>query len=66
MTLEEAAKDQRRRRRRSPESAEREIVAAAESFLRERPFRDLTVDEVMARTTSTRSAGASPAPATPG
>jgi AcrR family transcriptional regulator len=54
MTLEEAAKDQRRRRRRSPESAEREIVAAAESFLRERPFRDLTVDEVMARTTLSR------------
>jgi AcrR family transcriptional regulator len=54
VTLKEAAKDTRRRRRRSPESAEREIVAAAESFLRERPFRDLTVDEVMARTTLSR------------
>jgi TetR/AcrR family transcriptional regulator, ethionamide resistance regulator len=43
-----------RRRRRTPESAEREILAAAESFLRERPFRDLTVDEVMARTTLSR------------
>ena len=42
------------RRRRSPESAEREILEAAESFLRERPFRDLTVDEVMARTTLSR------------
>jgi AcrR family transcriptional regulator len=42
------------RRRRSPESAEREILDAAESFLRERPFRDLTVDEVMSRTTLSR------------
>jgi AcrR family transcriptional regulator len=54
VTLKEAAQDPHRRRRRSPESAEREIVAAAESFLRERPFRDLTVDEVMARTTLSR------------
>ena len=45
---------QPKRRRRSPESAEREILDAAESFLRERPFRDLTVDEVMARTTLSR------------
>ena len=43
-----------KRRRRSPESAEREILEAAEAFLRERPFRDLTVDEVMARTTLSR------------
>jgi TetR/AcrR family transcriptional regulator, ethionamide resistance regulator len=43
-----------RRRRRSPESAEREILEAAESFLAERPFRDLSVDEVMARTTMSR------------
>ena len=42
------------RRRRTPESAEREILEAAEEFLRERPFRDLTVDEVMARTTLSR------------
>lgn len=40
----------RRRRRRSPEVAEREIIDAAESLLRERPFRELTVDEVMRRT----------------
>ena len=38
------------RRRRTPEVAEREIIAAAESLLRERPFRELTVDEVMRRT----------------
>jgi len=39
-----------RRRRRSPEEAEREIIAAAASLLEERPFRELTVDEVMRRT----------------
>jgi AcrR family transcriptional regulator len=39
-----------KRRRRSPEQARDEIVAAAEAFLRERPFRELTVDEVMAHT----------------
>ncbi len=43
-----------KRRRRSPESAEREILAAAESFLRERPFHEMTVDEVMAGTTLSR------------
>ncbi len=39
-----------RRRRRSPEEAEREIIAAAHALLQERPFRELTVDEVMRRT----------------
>jgi AcrR family transcriptional regulator len=39
-----------RRRRRTPEAAQREIIDAAEGFLRERPFRELTVDEVMRRT----------------
>jgi TetR/AcrR family transcriptional regulator, ethionamide resistance regulator len=34
--------------------AEREIMAAAEELLRERPFRDLTVDEVMRRTELSR------------
>jgi len=43
-----------RRRRRTPEVAEREIISAAESFLRERPFRELTVDEVMRRTDLSR------------
>jgi AcrR family transcriptional regulator len=45
---------QPRRRRRSPEVAEGEILAAAEELLRERPFRDLTVDEVMRRTELSR------------
>jgi TetR/AcrR family transcriptional regulator, ethionamide resistance regulator len=43
-----------RRRRRSPEVAEREIIDAAEAFLRERPFREMTVDEVMRRTELSR------------
>jgi AcrR family transcriptional regulator len=43
-----------RRRRRTPAVAEQEIIAAAESFLRERPFRELTVDEVMRRTDLSR------------
>lgn len=44
------------RRRRSPEEAEREILDAAEAFLKERPFRELTVEEVMARTGLSRPA----------
>jgi AcrR family transcriptional regulator len=40
----------RRRKRRAPEVAEREIVEAAEALLREKPFRDLTVDDLMRRT----------------
>ncbi|HET9737757.1 MAG TPA: TetR/AcrR family transcriptional regulator [Solirubrobacteraceae bacterium] len=51
--VEEGA-NRARRRRRAPEVAEGEIVAAAEAFLRERPFRDLTVDEVMRRTDLSR------------
>src|SRR3954471_9922536 len=43
-----------RRRRRTPEVAEREIMDAAEELLRERPFRELTVDEVMRRTELSR------------
>ena len=43
-----------RRRRRTPEAAQREIIDAAESLLRERPFRELTVDEVMRRTELSR------------
>ena len=39
-----------RRRRRTPEAARREIIDAAEGLLRERPFRELSVDEVMRRT----------------
>lgn len=42
--------DKARRRRRKPEAAESEILNAAESFLRELPFRDMTIDEIMSRT----------------
>ena len=45
-----------RRRRRSPAEAEREILEAAESFLRRRPLRELTIDEVMAETSLSRPA----------
>ncbi len=44
-----------RRRRRSPKAAIGEILAAAEELLGERPFRELGVDEVMSRTTLSRS-----------
>ncbi len=39
-----------RRRRRKPEAAETEILDAAESFLRQFPYREMTVDDVMSRT----------------
>jgi AcrR family transcriptional regulator len=42
------------RRRRTPEEAQHEIIRAAELLLRERPFRELTVDEVMKRTELSR------------
>lgn len=42
--------DRPKRRRRKPEAAESEILDAAESFLKERPFREMTVDDVMSRT----------------
>ena len=45
-----------RRRRRTPSEAEAEILAAAQALLRERPFRELTVDEVMRRTGLSRPA----------
>ena len=45
-----------RRRRRSPAEAEREIIGAAERFLRERPLRELTIDEVMTGTGLSRPA----------
>jgi TetR/AcrR family transcriptional regulator, ethionamide resistance regulator len=48
--VDEGREVRTRRRRRTPEVAEEEIVAAAESLLRELPFRELTVDEVMRRT----------------
>ena len=45
-----SVRQERARRRRTPEAAQREIIEAAETLLRERPFRELTVDEVMRRT----------------
>jgi AcrR family transcriptional regulator len=44
-----------KRRRRTREDARAEIVAAAEGLLRQRPFRELSVEEVMARTSLSRS-----------
>ncbi len=43
-------KDRPRRRRRRPEAAENEILEAAEAFLKEHPFRDMTIEDVMSRT----------------
>jgi TetR/AcrR family transcriptional regulator, ethionamide resistance regulator len=45
-----------RRRRRSPAEAEQEILESAERFLRERPLRELTIDEVMTGTGLSRPA----------
>jgi AcrR family transcriptional regulator len=42
------------RRRRRPEDAEREILEAASELLRERPFHEVTVGEIMRRTTLSR------------
>ena len=44
-----------RRIRRLPIDAEREILDAAEAVLAERPYRDMSVDELMRRTGMTRS-----------
>ncbi|HEY3018557.1 MAG TPA: TetR/AcrR family transcriptional regulator [Solirubrobacteraceae bacterium] len=44
-----------RRIRRLPSDAEREILDAAEAALAERPFRDMSVDDLMRRTGMTRS-----------
>jgi AcrR family transcriptional regulator len=45
-----------RRRRRRREDSEQEILEAAERLLRERPFRELTVDDLMAATSQSRTA----------
>jgi TetR/AcrR family transcriptional regulator, ethionamide resistance regulator len=47
---------QRARRRDERESTRREILAASDRFLRERPYRELTVEIVMAETGLTRTA----------
>ena len=40
----------RRRPRHSPQETEREILLAGEQLLRERPFREITVEQIMLRT----------------
>jgi AcrR family transcriptional regulator len=45
----------RSRRRQSPDETRRQILDAAIEFLRERPFRELSVDALMARTGHTRT-----------
>lgn len=50
-----AREDKPRRIRRRPEDAEREILDAAEAFLQDHDFRDLTVDAVMSGTGMRRS-----------
>lgn len=47
---------QRTRQREQREATRREILAVANSFLRERPYRELSVDVVMAGTGLTRTA----------
>jgi TetR/AcrR family transcriptional regulator, ethionamide resistance regulator len=47
---------QRTRRREQRENTRREILAAADRFLRERPYRELSVDVLMASTGLTRTA----------
>lgn len=47
---------QRTRRHEQRESTRREILAATDRFLRESPYRDLTIDVVMAQTGLTRTA----------
>ena len=47
---------QRTRHREKRESTRREILAATDRFLRESPYRELTVDVVMAQTGLTRTA----------
>lgn len=46
----------RPRRRRKPEEAERAILAAARSLLEERPFREIRVEDIMARAGLSRPA----------
>ena len=48
--------EQRTRQRENRENTRREILAAADRFLRERPYRELSVEVVMAQTGLTRTA----------
>jgi TetR/AcrR family transcriptional regulator, ethionamide resistance regulator len=52
----EVSGDRGPRRRRRPEEAERTILAAGRAFLEERPFREMTVEGIMARTGLSRPA----------
>jgi AcrR family transcriptional regulator len=45
-----------RRRRRRPQEAEQEILKAAEAVIRERPWHEVTIERVMARTGMSREA----------
>src|SRR5215217_6534594 len=45
-----------RRRRRRRQDSEQEILEAADRLLRARPFRELTIDDLMAATTQSRTA----------
>lgn len=45
----------RTRRRQQPEETRRQILQAAEAFLRERSYREMSVDALMARTGHTRT-----------
>lgn len=51
-----ATSPSRRRPRHDPKETEREILDAAEQLLRERPFREVTVEEIMRRTELKRPA----------
>lgn len=50
-----SAAAQRTRRRQSPEETRRQILDAAQEFLRERSFRELGIDALMMRTGHTRT-----------
>src|SRR3954471_20947943 len=50
-----SAAGQRTRRRQQPEETRRQILAAGQAFLRERPYRELRVDALMAPTGLSRT-----------
>jgi AcrR family transcriptional regulator len=53
---DEVSGERVRRRRRKPEEAERVILAAGRAFLEDHPFREMTVEGIMARTGLSRPA----------
>src|SRR2546421_586192 len=55
-SVESSRPSARRRARHDPQETEREILAAAEQLLRERPFREITVERIMSRTELKRPA----------